>query len=486
MDKLVGLLHKYGIRVNVCNVSSDLGLIESLEADGFEVYDDNRDNKLVDIVITADDVVNDHSWQTTIRLTPLSESSDSNTNDLNVWDGNTLTHYPETVINIKDDAWYDRYNRDIVDKVLDVWPELEPYLDDIIFFHAGLAEGYSIYDEPFTGLLSRVIDCAKTGKRIIFDNSDETITLPVVMKLQRIVERVHMELENPPKFYLLTAALSAPERYLEFCESRGLVPLLTMLPVNMFEHNVKTHVDGVIKELSEQVYTPEIKEKNFVCFNRVPRRHRVELFAKLMERDLVDGSYYSFDISDADEKVDWQDFLTPSTYNTFNKCRPLLPLVLNRTELRDNPVELCVDDIRYHKNSYFSVVTETVFYQQNSSYYDPLHGMDSVFLSEKVFKPLAYMHPFIMASVPGTMAKIRELGYRTFHPYIDERYDSISDDEERLAEIVRVINRLCSNTPEQWLAWQRNVRPIVEHNISHFLKEKRMSTIHDIIELIDD
>jgi hypothetical protein len=56
------------------------------------------------------------------------------------------------------------------------------------------------------------------------------------------------------------------------------------------------------------------------------------------------------------------------------------------------------------------------------------------------------------------------MGYQTFHPYINETYDTIIDDEERLEAIYKETERLCTFTDEQWLQWQLNIKPIVEHN----------------------
>jgi hypothetical protein len=74
---------------------------------------------------------------------------------------------------------------------------------------------------------------------------------------------------------------------------------------------------------------------------------------------------------------------------------------------------------------------------------------------------------------PGLLKYLRSTGYKTFHPYIDETYDTIDDDEIRYQMIVDEIKRLCNQTDEEWLAWQNNIKNIVEHNYD-ILKNRKI------------
>ena len=121
------------------------------------------------------------------------------------------------------------------------------------------------------------------------------------------------------------------------------------------------------------------------------------------------------------------------------------------------------DDDQYYQNSYFSLVTETFFFktiEKNSKVVDE----NSVFFSEKIFKPIICKHPFIMMNRPYSLEYLRKIGYKTFAPFIDETYDTIEDDEDRLLAVVNEVERLSKMTDDEWIAWQENVRDIVEHN----------------------
>jgi hypothetical protein len=82
-------------------------------------------------------------------------------------------------------------------------------------------------------------------------------------------------------------------------------------------------------------------------------------------------------------------------------------------------------------DTYFSVVTETVFQHPYS------------FRTEKIWKPIAIGHPFIVASNVGFYRDLHKQGYRTFGYLIDESFDTIDNDQQRIERIATVIEDLC-------------------------------------------
>ena len=79
----------------------------------------------------------------------------------------------------------------------------------------------------------------------------------------------------------------------------------------------------------------------------------------------------------------------------------------------------------------FSLVTETVFDYPYS------------FRTEKIWKPIAIGHPFIVAANAGYYRDIRNLGFQTFGHVIDESFDSIDNNLDRQARIAMVVKDLC-------------------------------------------
>ncbi len=89
------------------------------------------------------------------------------------------------------------------------------------------------------------------------------------------------------------------------------------------------------------------------------------------------------------------------------------------------------------------VVLETLFDDQR------LH------LTEKSLRPIACGKPFILAATGGSLQYLRNYGFETFHPWINETYDTIHDPYDRLVAIITEMQRLQtldSNQKQQMLA----------------------------------
>ena len=224
----------------------------------------------------------------------------------------------------------------------------------------------------------------------------------------------------------------------------------------------------------------------------MPRWQRARMVGFLFEHDLIKDSYVSFDLSkhaeqfgnkeswDLGKEVDIDEEFKQDPYiNNIYNIWDQLPLVLNRSVDRDNPVDINDDDLQYFDNSYFSVVNETNVYQcMTNAGGRPISCVhtDGVFISEKIYKPIAHRHPFVVAGVPKTLKYLRRAGYQTFAGIIDESYDDIKDDNFRLEALEKDLLRLATLTDDEWLILQKQLKPIIDHNYKHLLSIKKLST----------
>jgi len=216
--------------------------------------------------------------------------------------------------------------------------------------------------------------------------------------------------------------------------------------------------------------------------------------AKLKKCNLLDQGFFSFypDYPDQpgehlkrtfQELFPWND--SDPTHRADNKAfsdfvDQDMPCVLNRTTERDNPVEIVDDDVKYFRDSYFSIVNETVFYPHETFVLADL--FKSTFMSEKTWKPIMAKHPFVIVGNWNTLGMLQTLGYKTFHPYIDETYDQRVDEYTRMEMVWEQIERLINMSDEEWLLLLKKIGPIVEHNFNHFLNfHKKMYIDSDSI-----
>lgn len=96
-------------------------------------------------------------------------------------------------------------------------------------------------------------------------------------------------------------------------------------------------------------------------------------------------------------------------------------------------------------DTYFSVVSETVF------------EYPYTLRSEKTYKPIAAGHPFVIAASRGFYRDLRNAGFQTFGSLIDESFDLIDNDQDRLERIITVTQDLCNQDLEQFLVASRDI-----------------------------
>ena len=80
---------------------------------------------------------------------------------------------------------------------------------------------------------------------------------------------------------------------------------------------------------------------------------------------------------------------------------------------------------------YISIVAET----------EPGPCRDMFFVSEKISKPMLLGQPFVVFGSAGYLSELRNLGFRTFSPWIDESYDLILTNKERIQSIADSVEK---------------------------------------------
>lgn len=259
-------------------------------------------------------------------------------------------------------------------------------------------------------------------------------------------------------------------------------PYIQVEWLRIFEYNVRNACN--IKDY-RKLNTLEIKQydKKYLSLNRRWRQHRPILVGLLEVHDLLDKGHVSFC-----KNVDGQNwdniygyiqgsvqYCDTDIYNLFQNNRDRIEnipdMFLDTQELYVNQVQVDNNLDYFYENTYFSIVSETNYFKELG---------EGLFLSEKVFKPILRCHPFILMSRPHSLGKLKDLGYKTFSPYIDESYDEEVNDYERLRMIIKETERLCNLPESQLIEFLTAVKEIVEYNYS-VLTNKQSNVKHNFI-----
>ena len=235
---------------------------------------------------------------------------------------------------------------------------------------------------------------------------------------------------------------------------------------NISEKVIQGNISLLAAELKQ--YRRTKPTKVYTTFNRRWRPHRIAMLGLLYGRNLLQYGNVSFGktssidsnpIGDWDGQYDklieeFKDTVIHEQLIAGKNAGSLLPLQLDLSEPPSNRFTLDRQAIGFYTKSIISLVNETC--------YDSEYRIR--FLTEKVFKPVSCMTPFIIASTPYYLELFRECGYKTFSPFIDESYDSEPDDAKRLNLIVNEVERICKMTPIEQDQLLINLEPIVRHN----------------------
>lgn len=193
-----------------------------------------------------------------------------------------------------------------------------------------------------------------------------------------------------------------------------------------------------------------LREKHYMCLNRINRPHRMEIINDLYLNKLLDRGDVSFIAGD-------EDFILPEVLK-------MMPLTVDDASFKEKNNHR--RSLAYlFKNSYFSLITETAFDCEGERFDTELDS----FITEKTYKAMVNLHPFILMSGQYSLRYLKSLGFKTFSPLIDESYDEIEAGHLRQRAIVKEVKRLCDLPLYQLDALYRKLIDILVHNQNHLL-----------------
>ena len=94
--------------------------------------------------------------------------------------------------------------------------------------------------------------------------------------------------------------------------------------------------------------------------------------------------------------------------------------------------------------------------ESNWSVYDD-KKIPKIHITEKTWKSIITFQPFIVIGSQNHLKKLREWGFKTFEPFIDETYDEMIAYEDRKRKIYSEIKRLIRMSREELDLWYWNM-----------------------------
>jgi hypothetical protein len=301
---------------------------------------------------------------------------------------------------------------------------------------------------------------------------------------------------NPKQIIYITGDIEAEQRYKEWANSKNITPSMCVLGWPHFENVIYDVSTGytqfgvphpgkiVMRKLPNYEHHVDFKKVNpsgikpFNILQKRPRGHRLWFYKYLHDANLVKSNIISMN------KFSWQETYTegkvmdPDDCNRIVESLPIFPIENPENYKLENFVSsdggeyiIKINDVTM-LYSWCTIVSEASCADHENT----------CFISEKTFKPIICQHPFIILGSKGILKNLQKLGYKTFHPYINEEYDNLST-FERMEAIVKEMQRLQKMNSREWFEWYSNIEGILKYNHKHMINRANsyVSTLYNFL-----
>jgi hypothetical protein len=339
----------------------------------------------------------------------------------------------------------------------------------------------------------------KRSKKIIFDLSTEALQfIPDDGYLSKKLIGFHKNLNqiNPNvKIYFLNANINSTSAYENWCKRNQIRLRISLIGFHFYFPALWSDVNvffsknnlghKILSQAFKSIKNQELRSKHFTCLNHRPRAHRYATVLYLLhlsscEKGIISFAGYELGRVDA-PTVDNMDEVVKFIGSLSNgpeliKCLGVLnsksPMSVDRApeviqhelwgkETGSVAQSLGINDFGLDESihdSYFEFVTETWFTDDSCLY-----------LTEKTFRPIITLKPFIIIGSPFSLKALKKLGFKTFSSIINEAYDEEVIPSRRMELIQEEIRKIIKSDANEIHNLYIKIWPILEYNYLHFI-----------------
>ena len=301
---------------------------------------------------------------------------------------------------------------------------------------------------------------------------------------------------DPNRIIYVTGNLDSDDQYTEWANLHQIVNRIKVIPYPHFELMIYDTADNYncytktiinifqkqkLPTLSDQLDYKNNNLKNIKMFNALQKRaraHRIWFFKYLYENMLLDTNIVSMNSFEFHKTYYEGRNIDKEMFDKLEKITPIFPPQTAKKTKMDEFIDSDCGEYLTELNeqimldSWLTVVSEASFGDLENT----------CFISEKTFKPIFCYHPFIIFGNRGSLKRLREMGYKTFSPFINEEYDELPT-WERMDAITKELIRLSSMDDTERLNWYTSMSDILTYNFEILFRNSRMKVPPAMIEL---
>ena len=278
---------------------------------------------------------------------------------------------------------------------------------------------------------------------------------------------------------MITANLKANENYTE--------NKFTIIPYNFFINRLdfllldklnKYSLDQIKNGYDKYINNNKINKKknHFICFNGIPKLHRLIMFGMIKSNPKLNNTtIISLRNTDSNNpKAFYEEVLNNSVDE----------MIINFFKDYDSNINYSYDthdwnkltewgdfiNEQAHNTTFVNIVTETMC------------NNESIFLTEKIYKPMYMCQPFIIFGNPNSLAKLKEYGFKTFDKWWDESYDTELDLNIRLEKIRKVLEEIASWDFDKCNQITIEMEEVLIHNYKQLMTTDELHRIYSLLQ----
>lgn len=271
----------------------------------------------------------------------------------------------------------------------------------------------------------------------------------------------------------MTNAPNAAAIYHSYADQQGWRQQDRMLMhyANPFiNRDYRQHYDSAL----DTRYQPGTRAKTFLSFNYAHHDHRMIFIALAVKLGFVQRGLFSMPQFDYANRLEFQLMseihraadtaeVLELTSGLISRTADLLPMQLEpdfSRAVQDRSPHI----VDMYASTLVSIISETNFYGIGHK-----RGLDNpaVHVTEKTFKAITWLHPFVMLSSRGTLAHLKTLGFKTFDRWWDEGYDLIDNANLRMLAVIEVLRVIDSWDEAQRIKFSHEVKETLDYNYAH-------------------
>ena len=223
---------------------------------------------------------------------------------------------------------------------------------------------------------------------------------------------------------------------------------------------------------TELAFDPN-KTKKFIFLNAKDGHHKRYVLGKLIQNNLLNSGHVTYQCSegfiDTNLNIGIRHFNGYIT--TIEYCNPYIPIKIDNSNISTKLPR------NIFAQSYVNVVSETRFpnvmkYKTN-------------FVTEKTFNAIANNQIFIIVGHAGSLDLLKSLGYKTFDCIIDETYDNVYNNSQRLQIVSNTIIDYLKKPIDEIKNDYVKVKEIIEHNRNLLFTQNLETRLQSFINNLD-